>query len=132
MALGISYSTDTQGNRHYTAFTNEMRYEISEWTIVNGKPVEDHLWNHNTRSGERNPLGVIPIIEYERSKDRMGVFEREIPEMGRLNLMLSDIGNDIDQECQQIWHANDVEFPHKKDADGNPTEEIENLSQMIG
>ena len=54
---------------------------------------------------------MIPIIEWERADDRMGVFEREIPEINRLNLMLSDIGNDIDQETQMIWHTNDVEFP---------------------
>ena len=71
-----------------------------------------------------NPLRLIPIIEWERSDDRMGVFEREIPEMNRLNLLLSDIANDVDQECQQIWHANDVDFPHKKDENGNDTDEI--------
>ena len=108
--LGVSFRTDNQGNTYYTAFTKNARYEIAGGKVV---------------SVTRNPIGVIPIIEWERSSDRMGVFEREIPEMDRLNLMLSDIANDIDQECQMIWHSNDVSFPHVKDENGNDTDEIE-------
>lgn len=122
--LGVSRRIDDNCVEHYTAFSKDFRFEITAEEITNGKEVKTE-WGHTERSGEINPLGMIPIIEYERSKDRMGVFEREIPEMNRLNLLASDIGNDVDQECQQIWHANDVEFPHKKDAEGNPTDEIE-------
>jgi hypothetical protein len=122
--LGVSRRIDDNGVEHYTAFSKDFRFEITAEEITNGDEVKTE-WGHAERSGEINPLGMIPIIEYERSKDRMGVFEREIPEMNRLNLMASDIGNDVDQECQQIWHANDVELQHKKDAEGNPTDEIE-------
>lgn len=122
--LGVSRRIDDNGVEHYTAFSKDRRFEVTSMKVENGTETKT-VWGQTERSGEYNPLGMIPIIEYERSKDRMGVFEREIPEMNRLNLLLSDIGNDVDQECQQIWHANDVEFPHKKDADGNPTDEIE-------
>lgn len=122
--LGVTRRFDDNGNAFYTAFSDERRFEISCRTITNGEKKETE-WGTEQHNGELNPLGIVPIIEYERSKDRMGVFERELKEMDRLNLMLSDIGNDVDQECQQIWHANDVEFPHKKDKDGNPTDEIE-------
>lgn len=108
--LGVTFREDNQGNTYYTAFSKNYRFEI----------VGDKV-----QSTTLNPLRIIPIIEWERADDRMGVFEREIPEMERLNLMLSDIGNDIDQECQMIWHANDVSFPHKEDANGNETDEIE-------
>lgn len=121
--LGVTFRTDDNGNRYFTAFSDKRRYEIVANKIVNGEKVETS-WGLTERSGEINPLGVVPIIEYERSSDRMGVFEREIPEMLRLNLILSDIGNDIDQETQQIWHANDVDFPHVLDENGNPTGEI--------
>ena len=40
----------------------------------------------------------------------MGCFERQIPEMDALNLLNSDFLNDVDQNTQAIWHANDVEF----------------------
>lgn len=107
--LGVTFRQDNQGNTYYTAFSNKYRFEIVGEKVV---------------SVTMNPLRMIPIIEWERSDDRMGVFEREIPEMDRLNLLLSDIANDVDQECQQIWHANDVEFPHVKDDEGNETDEI--------
>ena len=107
--LGVTFRQDDRGNTYYTAFSKDYRFEISGDKIT---------------YMEKNILGMVPIIEWERSDDRMGVFEREIPEMNRLNLLLSDIANDVDQECQQIWHANDVEFPKKKDGNGDETDEI--------
>lgn len=121
--LGVTFREDEGKNRYFTAFSADTRYEISSREVKNGRKYTTE-WGMERRSGEYNPLGCVPIIEYERSKDRMGVFEREVPEMSRLNLILSDIGNDVDQETQQIWHANDVDFPRVMDADGNPTEEI--------
>lgn len=122
--LGVTFRKDSKGNTYFTAFTTDRRYEITCGVIQNGEDVQE-TWTQSKRSGERNPLGVIPIIEWERSPDRMGVFEREIPEIERLNLILSDIGNDIDQETQMIWHTNDVDFPQKLDENGNPTGEYE-------
>jgi len=108
--LGVTFREDAGGNKYYTAFSKDYRFEIKGETVT---------------ATMINPLKRIPIIEWERSDDRMGVFEREIPEMNRLNLLLSDIANDVDQECQQIWHANDCDFPHVKDADGKETDDIE-------
>lgn len=123
--LGVSFREDKQGNRYYTAFSKDRRFEILAQRITNGQEIET-TWGVTTRNGEKNPLGAIPIIEWERSEDRTGVFEREIPEMNRLNLMLSDIANDVDQETQAVWHTNDVEFPTEivKDRDGNDIEVI--------
>lgn len=108
--LAVTFRVDDQGNTYYTAFSKNYRYEISGEKVV---------------SVTKNPLGMIPIVEWERSDDRMGVFEREIPEMRRLNLLLSDIGNDIESETMMIWHLNDLELPHKKDENGNETDEME-------
>lgn len=100
--LAVTYSdTDEDGGSIYTCFTKDRRFvvneknEITEWL---------------------NPLGVIPIIEWVRAFDRMGCFERQIPEMDALNLLNSDFLNDVDQNTQAIWHVNDVDFA---------TEEIE-------
>lgn len=122
--LGVTFRVDSQGNKYFTAWSVDRRYEILCGKITNGDEKSEE-WVNRSRSGERNPLGIIPIVEWERSPDRMGVFEREIPEMERLNLIISDIANDIDQETQMIWHANDVEFPKKLDENGNPTNEAE-------
>lgn len=120
--LGVTFREDMNGNRFFTAFSKDKRFEVSARKITNGKETKTS-WGQETRSGVRNPLGMIPIIEWERSDDRMGVFEREIPEMNRLNLLLSDIANDVDSETQMIWWTNDVEFPDKVDKDGKPTGE---------
>lgn len=122
--LGVTFRKDSKGNMYFTAFSDKRRYEITCGVITNGDEVKEE-WIQGSRSGELNPLGVIPIIEWERSPDRLGVWEREIGEANRLNLILSDIGNDIDQETQMIWHTNDVEFPQKIDENGNPTGEYE-------
>lgn len=108
--LGVTFREDSEGNTYYTAFSKDYRFEISADKVT---------------SVTVNPLRKIPIIEWERADDRMGVFEREIPEMNRVNLLLSDLANDVDQNTQVLWHTCDVSFPYKKDADGNDTDEIE-------
>ncbi|MGN0378530.1 MAG: phage portal protein [Butyrivibrio sp.] len=112
--LGVMYSEDDSGGKHISAFTKELRFELVDY-------------EHDIRSGEKNPLGIIPIIEWKRSYDNMGCFERQIPAMDSLNLAWSDFMNDIDQNTQSIWHGNDIEFPKKTetDADGNEVETIE-------
>ena len=101
--MGVTFNdTDDKGNQMFVCFTNDRRY------TVNSK---------NEIREFANVLGIIPIIEWVRAYDRMGCFERQIPEMDALNLLNSDFLNDVDQNTQAIWHANDVEFK---------TEEIEN------
>lgn len=121
--LAVSYREDEMGNRYFTCFSKYQRFEISgELKITNGKPEKDDKgnsvvnWFERERSGEKNPLEIIPIVEWIRSYDRMGCFERQIPEMDALNIAVSDFFNDVDQNTQAIFHANDIEFP--KDEQG--------------
>lgn len=122
--LGVSYREDEMGNRYFTCFSKWQRFEISGALKIkngeiqkddNGKPITN--WFENERSGEKNPLGMNPIIEWIRSYDRMGCFERQIPEMDALNIAVSDFFNDVDQNCQAIFHANDIEFPKDEQGD---------------
>ena len=100
--MGVTFGdTDSDDNVQYNCFTQQRRF-----TVVGNKIVQE--W--------ANPLSIIPIIEWIRAYDRMGCFERQIPEMDALNLLNSDFLNDVDQNTQAIWHANDVDFA---------TEEIE-------
>lgn len=117
--LGVSFRRDNVGNYYFTCYTKEERFEILNLVkILNGKKLKDvDIWQQGDRSGEENPLHRIPIIEWFRDYDRMGCFERQIPEMNHLNLMVSDLANDVDQATQAIWHGNDLEFP--KDESGN-------------
>lgn len=126
--LGVSYRHDSlTGNNYYTCWTKDFRFEIVNLQeIANGDYSIRDAWQHLERSGEINPLGIVPMIEYFRSYDRMGVFERQLSEMDNLNLMISDFSNDVDQNTQAIWHGNDVEFPKIliNNEDGTTTEQI--------
>lgn len=122
--LGVTFRRDIKGNAFFTCFSKDTRYEILNLVkVINGKPKKDKegkdvtTWEFAERSGEENPLNRIPIIEWIRSYDRMGCFERQISEMDNLNLLVSDFTNDVDQNTQAIWHGNDVDFP--KDEQGN-------------
>ena len=110
VVLGVTYSEDDDGNMHFTCFTKDRRFEMTGYGGYAG-------YRHDERSDELNPLGMIPIVEWVRDYDRMGCFERQIPDMDTLNIEESDFANIIDQNTQSIWHANDVEFA--KDENGN-------------
>lgn len=115
IVLGVVYRQDAEGNRHFTCFTDKLRFEIENiYDVKNGEKVEKSKWNEANRSGEINPLGMVPIIEWYRGHDRMGCFERQISEMDNLNLLVSDFTNDVEQNTQAIWHTNDVDFPTEK------------------
>lgn len=114
--LGVTYRTDDNGNRYFTAFSRYQRFEITNMVeITNGK--KESVWEPGPRSGEINPLGLIPIVEYIRAFDRMGCFERQLSELDNLNVMVSDVTNDIDQNTQAIWFGIDIDFP--RDEQGN-------------
>ncbi len=126
--LGVTYRKDSHGNRYFTCFTKDRRFEIKNLVeIKNGKIVPGkETWNHDKRSGEENPLHKIPIVEWIRDFDRMGCFERQIDDMNCLNIIESDMCNATDEAVNAIWHCNDVEFPTEKikDADGNSKEVV--------
>lgn len=97
--VGVLVRRNKDGLLHFTCFTKDTRYELTD------------LFEHDKRSGEKNPIGAIPLVEWYRDHDRMGCFERQISEMNNLNLLISDFTNDVDQNTQAIWHGNDVDFP---------------------
>ena len=110
--LGVITRVNKKNERSFTCFSSDARFEIT------------NKWEHGERSGEVNPLGMIPLVEWFRDYDRMGCFERQISEMDNLNLLVSDFTNDVDQNTQAIWHGNDVEFPVEivEDEHGNKIE----------
>lgn len=99
--MGVTFR-QAEGITYYTCITRDYVFSL----------VEDKI-----ESVEINPYGIINIVEWKRSVDRMGCFERQIPEMDNLNLLISDFTNDVDQNTQAVWHGNDVEFD--EDENGN-------------
>lgn len=92
--LGVTYTKSANRNI-FTCFTDKYQYEISAGKIVSKKP---------------NVLGRIPIVEYDRSVDRTGCFERQMDLMDNLNSLVSSVANDAVQRTQEIWWGNDVDF----------------------
>lgn len=114
--MGVTYRTDNNGNSYFTCYTDDSIYMIENCVkIVSDK--EESVWNEYGESNFRNPMQMIPIIEWFRDYDRMGVFERQIPEMDSLNILASDICNATDETVQSIWHVNDVDFPEDENGD---------------
>lgn len=100
--MGVSY-TKRSGKNLFTCFTNASRYEIEAGEV---------------KSETVNILGEIPIVEYERSVDRTGCFERKIKEIDALNILESDFANDVSQRTQEMWWGDNIDF--KEDENGDP------------
>lgn len=107
--LGVSYSEGNDGSKSYTCITEEQVFIINDAVkIVNGDKKSKKKFSQN--SGESNPFGMINIVEFERSTDRTGVFERQIDELNALNILESDLVNDVAQTTQANWWGNDIEL----------------------
>lgn len=113
---GITYRTLKNGERYFTVYTKDRRFEIKNGhEIVNGDKQENDKWGFLPRSGEKNPIGMIPIVEFIRGYDRMGCFERQISDMDALNIEVSDFVNSVAQHVQGIWWGNDFDLPVNKE-----------------
>ena len=119
--MNVSFRQDVIGNKYYTVFTKDRRFEIK-----NGYAAKkaDGTWDFGAGNNEKNPLGKLPFVEWVRNVDRTGCFERQIPELNALNILASDFANDVDQNTQCIWHANDIDFPTEVVKDEKTGEEI--------
>ena len=120
--MGVTFRQLENGDRYFTCYTNGTLFEVRNLSqIVNG--VRKTEWSFGSSypgyAGEVNPLGMIPIVEFNRSYDRMGVFERQISDMDALNVEVSDFANATAQACQEIWWGNDFDFP-KDPTTGEP------------
>ena len=109
--MGVVYVETEDGNTHYTCLTPKKRYEIlNQITIDNGEKKKSD-WVFGNRSGEKNPMECVNIVEFERSYDRMGCFERQLSDLDSINLLVSDFTNNVAQDTQSIWWMNDADFP---------------------
>ena len=119
VVMNVTFRQDTGGNKYYTVFTKDRRYEIVN-ALAQQKA--DGTWDFGAGNDQKNPLGKLPFTEWVRCVDRTGCFERQIDELNALNILASDFANDVDQNTQCIWHANDIEFPVETYTDENGEE----------
>lgn len=116
--MGVSYSEKEDGTQIFTCITDKQVFMIENAVkIINGTNEKKNNFTQMKRSGEANPFGRINIVEFERATDRTGVFERQIDELNALNILESDLVNDVSQVTQANWWGNDIDL--EKDDDGN-------------
>lgn len=115
--MGVSYVENEDGSKDYTCITDDRVYIIrNQNQIINGKSEDKYTFSK--RSGEKNPFGRINIVEFERATDRTGVFERQLDELNALNVLESDLVNDVAQTTQANWWGNDIQLD--EDENGKP------------
>lgn len=118
--LGVTLRKDNLGNQYFTCFTKDERFEILNTIKIikngNGKKVDK--WERLNRGTGINFLGRIPIVEWIRDYDRMGCFERQIPIINSIGVLISCILDDTEQNTNTIFWGNDIEF--QEDENGEP------------
>ncbi len=113
---GVTYRTLKNGERYFTVYTKDRRFEIrNAQEIINGPNQINDKWGFLPRSGEKNPMEAVPIVEFIRAYDRMGCFERQISDMDALNIEVSDFVNGVAQHVQEVWWGNDFDLPVDKE-----------------
>lgn len=86
-----------------TIYTNDRVYRFSTGDFCGISPEQ-------LISDMPNPLGAIPIVEYQNNSFRMGDWETSISLMNALNTVTSDSVNDVVQFVQSILVATNAEF----------------------
>ncbi len=110
--MGVSYSEDENGSKIFTCVTDDAIYEIRDMVeFVRGTKTRKGKKITKGKDGVQvNPFGRVNIVEFERSTDRTGVFERQLDELNALNILESDLCNDVSQTTQANWWGNDIEL----------------------
>lgn len=104
--MGVTYVKTLDGKVKFTCYTKKQRFDIENSEIINPEVTQ-----------QINPLGMIPIVEFNRAVDRTGAWERQISYMDGLNILVSDFANNTAQLVQQIWWGDNVNF--EVDKNGN-------------
>ena len=79
--MSVTYRQLKNGDRYFTCITDTTRFEIKDVYEILDTGNKKEVWSEGRRSGEKNPIGKVPVVEFVRAYDRMGVFERQIPDM---------------------------------------------------
>ena len=115
--MAVTYTTRDNGNTYFTCITDTTVYRIKNMVEkVDGK--DQTVYVFAERNGEANPFGMVNIVEFERSVDRMGCFERQISDMDNVNILVSDFANNVAQDTQSLWWGDNLDLPPKKNDDG--------------
>lgn len=94
--MAVTYTKDEHENIVYTCYTKDWVYKV-----MNGNLVEEPM---------RNPLGMIPIVEYRANTAIMGSFEPVLDLLDALNTLQSNRVDDVEQVVQAFLKFTNVEI----------------------
>lgn len=118
--LGVSFSKNIEtGLMSVGAYSKDFEWRLESSLDASGL---------NVLSVKPNPIGAIPIVEYNNNQSRMGSFEAVLPLLDALNMATSDRLNDISQFVQSLLWFNNVDisaedFPKLRDMGGVKTKD---------
>lgn len=119
---GVTFRQTERGDRFFTVVTPKYRFEIqnlAEFIDPYTGQRKPAVWQFDENyPWDKNPIGIVNIVEFNRSADRTGCFERQISDMDALNIEVSDFANNVAQTTQEIWWGNDFVLP--VDEQGKP------------
>lgn len=85
--MSVTISKDTKGKDFYFIYTPKYIYQT---------------YNDSTFTKSSNPLGMIPVIEYDLNSSRIGAFEPVITMLDAINTIESNRVDAIEQIVQSI------------------------------
>ena len=100
----MSYVALSDGSLRLGAYTNTEYFELTGSVTGDFEVV----------SVQANRIGIIPIVEYSNDNERMGCFERVLPQLDALNLATSDRLNGLEQFVQAFLWMNNCELDDKQ------------------
>lgn len=117
--MAVTYAVTRDGVKKITAYTADSIYQGGIWQEKerDEEGVETLRWSNSSFIRTPNPIGLIPIVEFECSKGRQGAFEPEIPLMDALNIVNSDRVNDVAQYVQSILWLNNCKIDETQKAE---------------
>lgn len=104
-------NTDVDYTQLFCVYTEDSYYEIPNTVVGSGV----------TPERKPNPIGLVPIVEYQANLARRGRLEPVIPIMDALNILASNRMDGIEQFIQSILLIRNVDLSG---------EDVEKLSQF--
>jgi SPP1 family phage portal protein len=93
--MGVKYVTDANGTPHYSCYTKDTYYEVSDQKVLKE---ESHI------------MGMVPIIEYPLNIARLGAFEIVLPLLDAINTVGSNRIDGVEQFVQALMLFKNVEI----------------------
>jgi SPP1 family phage portal protein len=111
--MAVTYSIQKNGSTLYGCYTDDTYFEIDNGSRITNGVNNSGEYSVTNGQGVANIPSIIPIVEYVNDYDRMGCFEKVIPELDGINTVISDMANDVAQHVQNLVWMNNCELDNQ-------------------